>query len=43
LLFDQNRIGQLKGDYAELKDVLSKGGNASAKAAKSIVDYLRSE
>lgn len=43
LLFDQHRIGQLKRDYAELKDVLSKGGNASAKAAKSIVDYLRSE
>jgi lipid-A-disaccharide synthase len=42
LLFDKNRIGQLKNDYAELKEVLSKGGNASAKAAKSIVDYLKS-
>jgi lipid-A-disaccharide synthase len=31
---------QLKEDYAALKTLLSKGGNASANAAKSIVDFL---
>jgi lipid-A-disaccharide synthase len=40
LLTDPIRIGQLKNDYTELKRILSEGGNASAKAAKSIVDYL---
>ena len=31
---------QLKNDYAFLKDLLSKGGNASANAAKSIINFL---
>jgi lipid-A-disaccharide synthase len=41
LLTDPLRIDQLKKDYAELKRILSEGGNASAKAAQSIVDFLR--
>lgn len=40
LLTDESRITQIKKDYAELKRILSEGGNASAKAAKSIVDFL---
>ena len=40
LLTDSIRIEQLKKDYTELKRILSEGGNASAKAAKSIVDFL---
>lgn len=31
---------QVKDDYATLKKLLGEGGNASANAAKSIVDYL---
>lgn len=41
LLTDPKRIEQLNSDYAELKRILSEGGNASAKAAKSIVDFLK--
>jgi lipid-A-disaccharide synthase len=41
LLFDPARISKLKQDYAELKELLGKGGNASARAAASIVDYLK--
>jgi lipid-A-disaccharide synthase len=33
---------QLIADYTVLKNILSKGGHASANAAKSIVDFLRS-
>jgi len=40
LLTNESRISQIKKDYAELKRILSEGGNASAKAAKSIVDFL---
>jgi len=40
LLTDPERIDQLKKEYADLKRILSEGGNASAKAAKSIVGYL---
>jgi lipid-A-disaccharide synthase len=40
LLTEPIRIEQLKKDYAELKKILSEGGNASAKAAKSIVSFL---
>ena len=32
---------QLKNDYASLKELLGKGGNASANAAKSIVSFLQ--
>ncbi|HEX7846548.1 MAG TPA: lipid-A-disaccharide synthase [Chitinophagaceae bacterium] len=40
LLTDKNRQLQLKNDYAALKELLSKGGNASAKAAASIYQFL---
>jgi len=41
LLFDPNRINTLKQDYKELKELLGEGGNASAKAAASIVNFLK--
>jgi lipid-A-disaccharide synthase len=40
LLTNEKRIAELKKDYAELKRILSEGGNASAKAARSIVNFL---
>lgn len=40
LLTNESRITQIKKDYAELKKILSEGGNASSNAAKSIVDFL---
>ncbi|MEI9942885.1 MAG: hypothetical protein WDN26_01570 [Chitinophagaceae bacterium] len=40
LLTNEQRIAELKNDYAALKELLSKGGNASAKAAGSIVHFL---
>lgn len=40
LLNDPNRIEQLKKDYAALKELLSAGGHASAKAAKSIYNFI---
>jgi lipid-A-disaccharide synthase len=40
LLTNEKRISEMKQDYAELKRILSEGGNASAKAARSIVDFL---
>ncbi len=40
LLYDNNKIATLKKDYSELKDILSRGGNASAKAAASIYHFL---
>jgi lipid-A-disaccharide synthase len=39
LLNDAKRIEQLKQDYTALKNILSAGGHASAKAAKSIYDF----
>ncbi|MEI9934726.1 MAG: hypothetical protein WDM71_07705 [Ferruginibacter sp.] len=41
LLNDTAKRNQLKEDYSSLKRLLSKGGNASANAAKSIVHFLR--
>lgn len=41
LLFDQERIEQLKKDYEALRKALGEGGNASAKAAESIISFLR--
>jgi lipid-A-disaccharide synthase len=41
LLTDENKIGQIKKDYAALKELLSQGGDASAKAASSIFNFLR--
>ncbi len=40
LLESETRQQQLKADYAELKAILSEEGNASAKAAKSIYNFL---
>ncbi len=40
LLTNETRIKDLKKDYAELKKILSEGGNASAKAAKAIIEFL---
>jgi lipid-A-disaccharide synthase len=40
LLNNHARKEQLEKDYADLKDILSKGGHASANAAKSIVSFL---
>lgn len=40
ILFDVAKQQQLQKDYTALKTLLSKGGNASANAAKSIYSYL---
>jgi lipid-A-disaccharide synthase len=40
LLKNDKRIGEIKKDYGELKRILSEGGNASANAARSIIDFL---
>jgi lipid-A-disaccharide synthase len=40
LLTNEDRIGKMKKDYSQLKRILSEGGNASAKAARSIIDFL---
>ncbi|MGZ8557631.1 MAG: lipid-A-disaccharide synthase [Chitinophagaceae bacterium] len=42
LLTNEQRISQLQNDYAALRNLLSEGGNASAKAAQSIVHFLTS-
>jgi lipid-A-disaccharide synthase len=42
LLTNEVRKKQLQHDYSGLKKILSEGGNASAKAAQSIVQYLTS-
>lgn len=41
LLSNRNYIARIEKDYAELKALLSQGGNASAKAAASIHQYMR--
>ena len=41
LLNNETRIAAIKKDYTALKDWLSQGGNASAKAASSIINFLR--
>lgn len=40
LLYDATRKAQLQQDYADLKKLLSEGGNASANAAKIIIEFL---
>jgi lipid-A-disaccharide synthase len=40
LLTDEAKQLQLKEDYASLKNLLGKGGHASANAADSIYSYL---
>jgi lipid-A-disaccharide synthase len=42
LLTDEQRIKTLKQDYADLKRLLSEGGNASAKAALSVYTFISS-
>ena len=42
LLTNEQRKTQLQHDYTALKELLSEGGNASAKAAQSIVRFLGS-
>ncbi len=41
LLTDEKKIATLKADYTALKNLLGPGGNASAKAAASIINFLR--
>jgi lipid-A-disaccharide synthase len=41
ILKDQQVIATMKKDYADLKKLLGQGGHASAKAAKSIVQFMR--
>ena len=40
LLNDKQRINSLSNNYKELKNILSAGGHASAKAAKSIYQFV---
>ena len=42
LLSDEETRRRISNDYKELHDLLSQGGNASEKAAKSIVDFIES-
>lgn len=41
LLLNGQRRAQLQKDYANLKNLLSQGGHASANAAKIIVDFIK--
>ncbi len=41
LITDEKRIAALKTDYAALKNLLGRSGNASAKAAASITNFLQ--
>ena len=43
LLNDTAKQEQLRKDYADLKTLLSKGGNASANTAKSIIEFLKED
>jgi putative endonuclease len=40
LLTNESLIRRIKKDYADLKQVLSQSGNASEKAARSIIQFL---
>ena len=41
LLSNSTKQTQIKNDYADLKNLLTQGGNASAKAAKIIYEFLK--
>jgi lipid A disaccharide synthetase len=41
LLENNKRLQQLQKDYSHLKEMLSRDGNASAKAAKAIVNAIK--
>lgn len=43
ILKDQEAINKMKSDYADLKKLLSEGGQASKKAARSVVDFVKRE
>ncbi|MFT3947019.1 MAG: lipid-A-disaccharide synthase [Agriterribacter sp.] len=43
ILYNPVRIEQLKTDYRQLRDILSKGGHASDNAAKAISSFLQGE
>jgi lipid-A-disaccharide synthase len=43
ILTNEEKIKEIKNDYAALKKLLSEGGNASANAAKSIYILLAKE
>jgi lipid-A-disaccharide synthase len=43
LLHDPETDQRIRRDYADLKDLLSQGGNASEKAAEIIVGYLKND
>jgi lipid-A-disaccharide synthase len=40
LLANKNKIEQLQNDYAALRQILRQGGNASQKAAASIINFV---
>ncbi|MBX3255017.1 MAG: lipid-A-disaccharide synthase [Chitinophagaceae bacterium] len=42
ILTDNSRIAQIQSDYASLRNLLSRGGHASANAAKAISNFLQS-
>jgi lipid-A-disaccharide synthase len=41
ILYDEQKIQQIKKDYADLKHLLQKENNASARAAQEIVGFLQ--
>ncbi|MDP4131887.1 MAG: lipid-A-disaccharide synthase, partial [Bacteroidota bacterium] len=43
LLTDTDAIAGIRKDYADLRDLLTRGGNASEKAAEGIVSFVKSE
>jgi hypothetical protein len=43
LLTNEQRIAAIKKDYSELRELLSKDGHASVKAASSIIRFLTNE
>jgi lipid-A-disaccharide synthase len=43
ILYDEKRLSSLQADYASLKQLLQKKGNASARAAQEIVGFLQTK
>ena len=41
ILHNQDRISQLKKDYQDLKQLLMQGGDASQRAAREIVEFVK--
>ena len=41
ILYNEDNIARLKKDYAELHELLSQGGNASARAAEIVIELVR--